>query len=135
MWNAFVPEKWGGGGVTDLLPRTLIREELGATSYVLRSYVDNGLFDLDTVSEYQREKYFLPALEGEKRSFAGITEPDAGSDNGAMKTTARREGDEWILNGTKHFSLPQPDHGTVADRGATPEFVWLALCVEGDDDP
>ncbi len=94
------------------LPRTLIREELGATSYVLRSYVDNGLFDLDTVSEYQREKYFLPALEGEKRSFAGITEPDAGSDNGAMKTTARREGDEWIINGTKHFisetSAPVP---------------------------
>lgn len=103
VWNAFVPERWGGAGITDLLPRTLIREELGATSYVLRSYVDNGMFDLDSATEYQREKYFLPALEGEKRSFAGITEPGAGSDNGAMKTTARKEGDEWIINGTKHF--------------------------------
>jgi alkylation response protein AidB-like acyl-CoA dehydrogenase len=104
LWNAFVPEKWGGSGILDMLPRTLIREELGATSYVLRSYVDNSVpIDLDDTSEYQRERYFLPALAGDKRWFAGITEPGAGSDNGAMTTRATQDGTDWVLNGQKHF--------------------------------
>ncbi len=104
LWNAFAPEKLGGGGLTTLVPQTLVREELGPTSYVLRSYVDNGGgMNAELASEYQREKFFLPAMRGDVRSWAAMTEPNAGSDNGAMETTATRDGDNWILNGTKHF--------------------------------
>lgn len=104
LWAAFAPEKWGGGGILQLLPQTLMREELGPTSYALRYYVDNGGgMHLESATDYQREKYFLPSLRGEVRTFVAMTEPNAGSDNGAMQTTARRDGDNWIINGVKHF--------------------------------
>jgi alkylation response protein AidB-like acyl-CoA dehydrogenase len=104
LWGAFAPERIGGGGLTTLVPQTHVREELGATSYVLRSYVDSGGgLHMNNASEYQREKFFMPAFRGEVRSFAAMTEPNAGTDNGAMETTADRDGDNWVINGTKHF--------------------------------
>lgn len=104
LWGAFAPESIGGGGLTTLVPQTLVREELGPTSYILRGYVDSGSGgNLEHASEYQRERFFMPHFRGEVRSFAAMTEPNAGSDNGAMETTAVRDGDNWVINGTKHF--------------------------------
>jgi acyl-CoA dehydrogenase len=51
----------------------------------------------------QRERYLLPAVRGEKIDALAMTEPDAGSDVRGMKATARKDGDDWIVNGTKHF--------------------------------
>ena len=51
----------------------------------------------------QRERYLLPAVRGEKRELFALTEPGAGSDVMGMKTNARRDGADWILNGSKHF--------------------------------
>ncbi len=59
----------------------------------------------------QRERYLLPAVRGEKIDALAITEPDAGSDMRGMKCAARQDGDDFILNGTKHFI----SHADVAD--------------------
>jgi alkylation response protein AidB-like acyl-CoA dehydrogenase len=54
-------------------------------------------------TEEQKQKYLVPAIKGEKIACLGITEPDAGSDVAGIKTTARRDGDEWVINGSKIF--------------------------------
>ena len=59
----------------------------------------------------QRERYLLPAIRGERLEALAMTEPEAGSDVRAMKAFARREGDDFILGGTKHFI----SHADVAD--------------------
>ena len=54
-------------------------------------------------TEEQKQKYLVPLAQGKKIGAFGLTEPDAGSDAGAIRTTAKRDGDEWVLNGTKMF--------------------------------
>ena len=51
----------------------------------------------------QRERYLYPAVRGERMDALAMTEPDAGSDVRGMKCTARRQGGDWVVNGTKHF--------------------------------
>ncbi len=64
-------------------------------------------------TEEQKERW-LPAMHaGEKIGCFGLTEPDAGSDPGAMRTNAHRDGDDWILNGTKMWIT----NGSIADVG------------------
>jgi len=101
------PEEYGGlgGNVMDF---AIISEELGRKSYdMLGAYatsVFNGLNLLHNGSEAQK-RYFLPKLmSGEIRMSISMTEPDAGSDAGAMRATARREGNEWVINGQKVFA-------------------------------
>jgi acyl-CoA dehydrogenase len=59
----------------------------------------------------QRERYLLPAVRGEKMDALAMTEPDAGSDVRGMKCAARRDGGDWVVNGTKHFI----SHADIAD--------------------
>ena len=59
----------------------------------------------------QRERYLLPSVRGERMDALAMTEPDAGSDVRGMKCFARRDGDDWVVNGTKHFI----SHADVAD--------------------
>src|SRR3954447_6039359 len=54
-------------------------------------------------TEEQKQKYLVPAIKGEKIACLGITEPDAGSDVAGIKTSAVRDGDEWVINGSKIF--------------------------------
>src|SRR4051794_17466695 len=54
-------------------------------------------------TEEQKQNYLVPAIKGEKIACLGITEPDAGSDVAGIKTTARRDGDEWVINGSKIY--------------------------------
>ena len=62
-------------------------------------------------SEEQKQRWLPPMHEGDVIGCFGLTEPDAGSDPGSMRTTARRDGSDWILNGTKMWIT----NGTVAD--------------------
>ncbi len=116
LYDAFVeqgllqmpfPEEYGGlnGNVLDF---TIIAEELGRKSYdFLGAYgtsIFNGLNILHNGTEAQK-RYWLPKLiSGEIRMSISMTEPNAGSDAGAMRTSAKREGDNWIINGQKVFS-------------------------------
>ena len=72
----------------------------------------------------QRERWLLPCVRGEKVDALAMTEPDAGSDLRGMSCSARRDGGDWVINGTKHFI----SHADVAD------FVILFVAT-GEDGP
>ena len=106
LWQLDVPEEYGGAGL-DLLSRCVIQEEISRT--VLLPFRENELFGpavrpvLFHCNEEQKERFLFPVLRGERRVCFAQTEPDAGSDPASMKTRAIRDGDCFILNGTKRF--------------------------------
>ncbi|MDX1786026.1 MAG: acyl-CoA dehydrogenase family protein [Roseovarius sp.] len=102
LYACNLPEEVGGGGL-GLSAMHLIEREYGKTSHALHSWAARPTELLLACEGDQREQYLLPAVRGEKRELFGLTEPEAGSDVMGMKTNARRDGDDWILNGTKHF--------------------------------
>ena len=102
-----VPEEWGGAGM-DYMSLVLTLEEIaagdGATSTIVS--VQNSLpcgilnrFGTDA----QKESWLKPLARGEKLGCFCLTEPHVGSDAAAIRTSAVREGDEWVLNGVKQF--------------------------------
>ncbi len=105
-----MPADLGGGGL-DTLTLTLLERELGRASLALANYWGRPSKILLACVGEQREKYLLPSIRGEKIDALAMTEPDAGSDIRAMKCAARRDGSDFVLNGTKHFI----SHADVAD--------------------
>ena len=102
-----IPEAYGGMG-SDWVSLHLAIEELsraditfGAMIDVTTSVVAQELNVFGT--EEQKRKWLVPIANGEKFGAFGLTEPDAGSDAAALRTTAELRGDEWVLNGTKQF--------------------------------
>src|SRR5689334_4170141 len=100
-----IPEQYGGAGF-DYISLGLVCEELEACDTFLRVVmsVHVGLNSLSVYSwgtEEQKQKYLVPQAKGEKLATFGLTEPNAGSDVIGMRSTARRDGDDWILNGEK----------------------------------
>lgn len=99
-----LPEELGGagGGVLDL---ALVSEEIGRTSADLVMAYACALFCALTVtrtgSEEQKRKWIPRLIEGKVKFSIGISEPDAGSDVGAIRTNARKDGKDWVLNGRK----------------------------------
>jgi acyl-CoA dehydrogenase len=102
LYACNLPEEVGGGGL-GIAQMALIEREYGKTSHALQSWAARPTELLMACNEEQRERYLLPAVRGEKRELFALTEPDAGSDVMGMRTNARRDGDDWILNGSKHF--------------------------------
>jgi alkylation response protein AidB-like acyl-CoA dehydrogenase len=103
------PEEYGGVGL-DAVTSALIEIELGRSFVPFRfgGEADNILFEAD---DAQQAAYLLPTIAGEKISCFAITEPGAGSDARNIRTTAVRDGDEWVINGEKTFITG----GDVAD--------------------
>lgn len=102
LYACNLPEDVGGGGLS-YGAMSLIEREYGKTSHALQSWAARPTELLMACEGDQRERYLFPAIRGEKRELFALTEPDAGSDVMGMKTNARRDGDDWILNGSKHF--------------------------------
>lgn len=105
-----MPEEYGGGGL-DHLTFTLLERELGRTSMGLSVWWGRPSNILCACDAQQRERYLDPAVSGEKIDALAMTEPDAGSDVRGMKCFARRDGGDWVVNGTKHFI----SHADIAD--------------------
>jgi len=109
LYAANMPVEVGGAGL-DAVTWVLYEKELGRTSYVLHytcvARPSNIL--LACVGE-QRERYLLPAVRGERSDCLAISEPGAGSDMRGMKTSAAQQGEEFVINGTKHF-ISHADH-------------------------
>lgn len=111
LYAANIPEEFGGAGL-DTLTWLLYEKELGRANYALHwTCVARPSNILCAGTPAQREKYLLPCVRGEKSDCLAMTEPGAGSDLRGMKATATRDGDDWVLNGTKHFI----SHADVAD--------------------
>jgi len=107
LFGAAFPEEYGGAG-GDVLDVVIIAEELGRKSYdfvgAYGTTIFCGLNVLKNGSEEQK-RYWIPRLLScETRMSVSMSEPDAGSDAGAMRTSARREGDHWVINGQKLWS-------------------------------
>ncbi|WP_405239559.1 acyl-CoA dehydrogenase family protein [Lentisalinibacter orientalis] len=103
LYAANIPEEFGGAGL-DTLTWLLYEKELGRANYALHwTAVARPSNILCAGTPEQREKYLQPCVAGEQWDCLAMTEPGAGSDLRGMKATAKRDGDDWILNGTKHF--------------------------------
>ena len=103
LYAANIPEAFGGAGL-DTLTWLLYERELGRAGFALHwTCVARPSNILCAGTPEQRAKYLAPCVRGETWDCLAMTEPDAGSDLRGMKATARQDGDDWILNGTKHF--------------------------------
>ncbi|MGD8189890.1 acyl-CoA dehydrogenase family protein [Brevibacillus ginsengisoli] len=115
LMGVCIPEKYGGAGM-DYNTLAIVCDELerGDTSFRTAVSVHTGLNSMTLLqwgNEFQKEKYLIPQAQGHKIGAFGLTEPNAGSDVAAMQTTARKVGDEYILNGSK---------------------TWISLCDVAD---
>lgn len=110
-----IPEEYGGAGM-DYNTLAIVCEELerGDTAYRTAVSVHTGLNSMTILqwgTEEQKQKYLVPQAQGRKIGAFGLTEPNAGSDVAAMNTTAVRNGDHYVLNGSK---------------------TWISLCDVAD---
>ncbi|MDP2725994.1 MAG: acyl-CoA dehydrogenase family protein [Dehalococcoidia bacterium] len=109
------PQEYGGAGVGKIT-ETLYVEELHkicvgiASGLMVHGSLGSGPIAAIGTEE-QKQEYLVPAIKGEKRGCFGLTEPNAGSDVLSIETTARKDGDYYIINGTKTFIT----NGTFAD--------------------
>jgi acyl-CoA dehydrogenase len=131
LFGLTLPEEFGGLGVT-MEEEVNIAFELGRTSPAFRSYIgtNNGIGSIGILLDGTDEQkhHYLPKLaSGELLSSFCLTEPDAGSDAASLKTTAVREGDSYILNGTKRFITNAPHAGIYTVMARTnPEIKGAA---------
>lgn len=106
LFGVYIPEKYGGfgGGITEM---AIVTEELSwACGGISLAFAATGLGAMPIIlfgSDAQKEKYLPKIANAESLCAFALTEPDAGSDAGGIKTTARKEGDCYILNGTKQW--------------------------------
>ena len=115
------PEEYGGAGA-DYISYAIAVEELsrvcGSTGVTLSAHLSlcaNPIYMFGTGR--QKQKFLVPLASGEKIGAFGLTEPSAGSDAGGTKTTANKEGNQWILNGSKIF---------ITNAGEAETYVVLA---------
>jgi len=115
LFGANLPEEYGCAGMNDVA-YGLVMQELERGDSALRSFasVQGALvmYPIFAFGSEEQKRRWLPALAGgEKIGCFGLTEPDHGSDPGAMETRAVKRGDRWVLNGTKSWIT----NGTIAD--------------------
>jgi acyl-CoA dehydrogenase len=110
LYAANMPAELGGGGL-DAVSLVLVERELGRASYALQMLVERPSNILQGCNEDQRTRYLIPAIRGERHDCVAMTEPGSGSDIRSMSTTASRDGDDYVVTGTKHFI----SHADVAD--------------------
>ncbi len=106
LWLLDVPKEYGGQGLS-LLARCVVQEEISKTKAL--PFRNNTLFGpnvgpiLYHCNEEQKQRFLYPVIRGEITVCFAQTEPDSGSDPASMRTRAVREGDYYILNGSKRF--------------------------------
>ncbi|KPP89097.1 MAG: acyl-CoA dehydrogenase [Rhodobacteraceae bacterium HLUCCA08] len=118
------PESVGGAGLNHL-EFALVERELGRGSMALTHFFGRPQNILMACRGDQRERYLLPAVRGERMDALAMTEPGAGSDVRGMTCSARRDGGDWVLNGTKHF-ISGADHA---------DFVIVFVATGEDQTP
>ncbi|MFG1818566.1 acyl-CoA dehydrogenase family protein [Kribbella sp. NPDC049174] len=101
FWGLGTPDEYGGMDLP-AVEQALITAELGRTfiPFSFGGEADNILYEAD---ERQTKEYLLPTIAGQRKSCFAITEPGAGSDTRAIRTSARRDGGEWVIRGEKTF--------------------------------
>ena len=118
------PETVGGAGLSHL-DFALVERELGRGSMALTHFFGRPQNILMACTGDQVDRYLLPAVRGDRMDALAMTEPDAGSDVRGMKCTARRDGGDWVVNGTKHF-ISGAEHA---------DFIIVFVATGVDDTP
>jgi len=123
LFGLGVPAAYGGLGL-DMVGKCLVIEELGrghaGFAAVLGAHTGIGSAALVmTGSEKLKQKYLPAMAAGEKIAAFALTEPGAGSDASALKTTAVKRGDRWIINGVKHFITNAPEAALITTMAVT----------------
>ncbi len=126
-----------GGSEMDTMATAILAEELGKCTF--GGFAITVLVHTDMASPHlvnagtpeQLKKYLPDLISGKKISAVGVTEPDAGSDVAGIKTTAKRDGDDYVLNGTKFFITNgvQADIYFVAAKTATSAKGSRGICM------
>ena len=127
-----IPEEYGGGGLS-AVDTMLVEEQFGhAKDILVRRAFGNVYESLLEGDAAQKERWLLPCVRGERTCSIAITEPGAGSDAAGIRTSARKAGDGYVLNGGKHF-ISDGLHSdffvvsAVTDAAARPRHVSLFL--------
>ena len=121
------PESYGGQG-GDYIANIVLAEEMthansGGLAMGVAVHTDMATPPIHLFgTEAQKQRYLVPAIKGERISCLGITEPDAGSDVAGIKTRAVRDGDEWVINGSK----------TYITNGVRADFIVLVAKTDPD---
>src|SRR6201989_3469233 len=122
-----MPEEYGGQG-GDYFCTLVLAEELsfaGSGGMAMGVAVHTDMATppiLQFGTEEQKQRYLVPAIRGEKISCLGMTEPDAGWEVAAIRTRAVRDGDEWVINGSK----------TYITNGHRADFIVLVTKTDPD---
>mgnify|MGYP000067740118 CR=1 FL=1 len=115
LMGVFIPHEYGGSGfgyheyVTAIIELSKIDGSIGLSMAAHNSLCTGHIYQ--HANEAQKQKYLPLLASGEWLGAWGLTEPNTGSDAGNMKTVAKKEGDEWVLNGAKNFIT----HGISSD--------------------
>ena len=110
LYATNMPVEHGGGGL-DTLTLCLLEKELGKANFGLQYIVARPSNILMACKDEQIDKYLVPTIRGEKVDCLAMTEPNAGSDVRSMKCHAERDGEYFVINGSKHFI----SHADMAD--------------------
>nr|WP_295834264.1 acyl-CoA dehydrogenase family protein [uncultured Azospirillum sp.] len=115
LFGLSIPEEYGGLGLS-MSDEVQVAFQLGQTSPAFRSLIgtNNGIGSQGIVidgTEEQKQRYLPRLAAGEIVGAFALTEPESGSDAGSLRTTARRDGDHFILNGTKRYITNAPQAG------------------------
>ena len=110
LYATNMPEEYGGGGL-DTLTLCLLEKELGKANFGLQYIVARPSNILMACKGDQIDKYLIPTIRGEKVDCLAMTEPNAGSDLRSMQCRAEKDGDFFVINGSKHFI----SHADMAD--------------------
>jgi alkylation response protein AidB-like acyl-CoA dehydrogenase len=125
LTGANIPLEYGGAGY-DTLTNAIIAEELFAADPGIGLSIQSAAFGADAIigfgSEAQKEEYLEPVATGDAIMGTAISEPDTGSDVSSVSTQARKDGDEWVINGTKMWIT----NGSVGD-------YFVVLCETDPD--
>ena len=122
LFGLTIPEEYGGSGL-DLAGKCAIEEEMGQTNYGFATVIGNhtGISTTGIVAlgnEAQKRKFLPRMASGEWIGAFALTEPQAGSDPAAMRTTAERRGDHYVLNGEKIY---------ITNAGLAQVFTVMAI--------
>ena len=116
-------EEFGGAGADSLSAAIAVEEvarACGSTALAYSAHMGLGSAPIALFGSHEQKRTFLkPAAEGKYIAAFGLTEPHAGSDAGATRTTARLEGDEWVLNGAKMWITNAPVAGHIIFTAVT----------------
>ncbi len=125
LCGATIPMEYGGAGY-DAVDSVIIAEELFAADPGIALSILAAGFGTEAIIEYgteeQKERFLEPVAMGESVSGAAISEPDTGSDVSSVSTRAEKDGDEWVINGTKMWIT----NGSVGD-------FFIVLCKTDPD--